>query len=120
MDNLWAFLGLGVLTLANLVSTWIDRRRGKDRADAREKVLTGVADKVDAVNDQIVNDHGEHNLREQLDRMEQLQKDTAADVRGMKRDIGRLADAAVDDRETHRTDIARVDGEIKELKRRQS
>lgn len=102
MDNLWAFLGLGVVTVANLATTVIDRRRGKTRADAREKKLNSIERSVNNRPD---------TMRDQLDRME-------SDMRGMKKDVGRLADAAVDDRETHRTDIARVDTELGEIRRR--
>lgn len=105
MDNLWAFLGLGVITVANLLGTWLDRRRGK----TREKALTGVSKSVSSI-ERSVNNRPD-TMRDQLDRIE-------ADLRGVKKDVGRLADAAVDDRETHRTDIARVDDEMKELKRR--
>ena len=104
MDNLWAFLGLGVVTAANLVTTVIDRRRGKTRAAAREKKLDSIERSVNNRPD---------TMRDQLDRIE-------SDVRGVKKDVGRLADAAVDDRETHRTDIARIDGELKDLRHRMS
>lgn len=102
MDNLWAFLGLGVVTVANLATTVIDRRRGKTRADAREKKLNSIERSVNNRPD---------TMRDQLDRIE-------SDLRGVKKDVGRLADAAVDDRETHRTDIARLDRDIDDLKRR--
>lgn len=108
MDNLWAFLGLGVVTVANLATTVIDRidrRRGKTRA---EKALTGVSQSVSSI-ERSVNNRPD-TMRDQLDRIE-------SDLRGVKKDVGRLADAAVDDRETHRTDIARIDGEITKLRR---
>ena len=109
MDNLWAFLGLGVVTVANLAATVIDRWRGKTRADAREKALTGVSESVSSI-ERSVNNRPD-TMRDQLDRIER-------EISGVKKDVGRLADAAVDDRETHRTDIARVDSELGELRRR--
>lgn len=125
MDNPWAFLTVAAMMFAQLVITVVGQRRGKDRAVARGAVLTDVAEKVDAVNEQVVNDHGDRNLRIQLDRIERRQQEMATDVRGVKsdvsgvkKDVGRLADAAVDDRETHRTDIARLDREIDDLKGR--
>lgn len=110
MDNLWAFLGLGVVTVANLVTTVIERRRGKTRAAAREKALTGVSQSVHSI-ERSVNNRPD-TMRDQLDRIE-------SDLRGVKKDVGRLADAAVDDRDMHRTDVARLDREIGDLKRRQ-
>ncbi|MGX9669908.1 hypothetical protein [Mycobacterium sp. HM-7] len=132
MDNPWAFLAVVALVCAQLIITVIGQRRGKDRAVKREQVLTDVAGSVSdvagqmtEVKEQVVNDHGDRNLRLQLDRiernqnrMEKRQEDMAGDMRGVKKDVGRLADSAVDDRETHRTDIARVDNELKDLRRR--
>jgi len=125
MDNLWAFLGLSVVNLSGIAVTVLGQRRGKDRAVARDEKLTAVDAKMDEVKEQVVNDHGDRNLRIQLDRIERRQQEMATDVRGVKsdvsgvkKDVGRLADAAVDDRETHRTDVARLDREIGDLKRR--
>lgn len=96
--------------------------------------ITGMAGDLGAVRDHVVNDHTDpdQNMRTQLDRMEQnqirmeqqqnrmeqQQTDMGADLRGVKKDVGRLADSAIDDRETHHTDIARVDRELEEIKRR--
>lgn len=109
MDNLWAFLGLGVVTVANLATTVIDKWRGRSKAAAREQALTDVTQSVSSI-ERSVNNRPD-TMRDQLDRIER-------DVSGVKKDVGRLADAAVDDRETHRTDIARHDSEIAELRRR--
>lgn len=129
MDNPWAFLSMLGLVLGQIVLTLIGQRRSKSRGQAREVklidvvnkvgVIKDVADKVDVIKQEVKNDHPDDaNLRDQLDRIERNQEAMAGDLRGVKKDVGRLADAAVDDRETHRTDIARVDGELKDLRRR--
>lgn len=109
MDNLWAFLGLGVVTVANLATTVIGRWRGRKKAAEREEALTGVSESVSSIAHSVNN--RPDTTRDQLDRIERV-------ISGVQKDVGRLADAAVDDRETHRTDIARHDAEIAEIRRR--
>jgi len=79
------------------------------------KTLKGVASDLGAVKGQLVNDHpigpGTPNMRDQLDRMESA-------IAGLRKDIGRIGDAALDDRETHRVDVARIDSSLSELWRR--
>lgn len=109
MDNLWAFLGLGVVTVANLATTVIDKWRGRSKAAEREQALTNVTKSVSSIANSVNN--RPDTTRDQLDRIERV-------ISGVQKDVGRLADAAVDDRETHRTDIARHDAEIAEIRRR--
>lgn len=110
MDNLWAFLGLGVVTVANLATTVIDRWHGRKKAAEHEEALTGVSESVSSIAHS-VNHNRPDTTRDQLDRIERV-------ISGVQKDVGRLADAAVDDRQTHRTDIARHDAEIAEIRRR--
>lgn len=109
MDNLWAFLGLGVVTVANLATTVIDKWRSRGKAVEREQALTKVTKSVTSIANSVNN--RPDTTRDQLDRIERV-------ISGVQKDVGRLADAAVDDRETHRTDIARHDAEIAEIRRR--
>jgi phage shock protein A len=109
MDNLWAFLGLGVVTVANLATTVIDKWRSRGKAAEREQALTKVTKSVTSIVNSVNN--RPDTTRDQLDRIERV-------ISGVQKDVGRLADAAVDDRETHRADIARHDAEIAEIRRR--
>lgn len=109
MDNLWAFLGLGVVTVANLATTVIDKWRSRGKAAEREQALTKVTKSVTSIANSVNN--RPDTTRDQLDRIERV-------ISGVQKDVGRLADAAVDDREAHRTDIARHDAEIAEIRRR--
>lgn len=105
-----ALLGIAAIGLATTaLPLWLKARS------------TGT--KVTEIHEQTVNDHKEErNLRVQLDRMERDQRAfheaVTGEIRGLRRDIGRLADAAVDDRAMHHKDIDRLDDDIDELRRR--
>ena len=81
----------------------------------------GIRSDVDAVKGQVVNGHSEENLRTQLDRIEsnqvEFQKTMTREISGLRKDIGRLADSAVDDRAMHHQDVARLDDGIDELRK---
>lgn len=92
------------LVVGQIVLTLIGQRRSKNWGEARGVQLTDLVNKVGVIQD----------VADKVDVIKQEVKDD----HGVRKDVGRLADAAVDDRETHRTDIARVDGELKDLRRR--
>ena len=88
---------------------------------AAEPVRTGEA--VGAVAHSVNN--RPDTTRDQLDRIEQNQKrmekrqdEMADDMRGVKKDVGRIGDALNDDRDANRTDIARIDRRIDQLEAR--
>lgn len=123
MDNLWAFLGLGVVTVANLATTVIDRWRGRKKAAEREEALTGVSESVSSIAHSVNN--RPDTTRDQLDRIEQnqarmerRQDELADDMKGVKKDVGRLADSVIDDRAMHHKDVERLDDDIDELRRK--
>ena len=49
MDNLWAFLVLGVVTVANLATTVIDKWRSRGKAVEREQALIKVTKSVTSI-----------------------------------------------------------------------
>ena len=124
MDVL-VLLGLGVLSvIAAGLPLWITTRRAATTAAA-----TSV--QVAEIHEQAVNDHraADVNLRDQLDRMERHQREhqesqrvfeaaITSELRGLRKDIGRLADSAVDDRDMHHQDVARIDAAIERIEKR--
>lgn len=115
-----ALLGLGLIGLVTAgLPLWHKAKEAADTAKTTEH-------KVTEIHEQTVNDHGqEANMRDQLDRIEQnqarmerRQDELADDMKGVKKDVGRLADSVIDDRAMHHKDVERLDGDIDELRRK--
>lgn len=136
VDNVWGFLAVLGVAIANLVIIVVGQRRGiKRRAEDRE-VLTDVKDNVAVVKEEVKNDHVDDNLRVQMDRLErqnhrlerqnqrllevlegqnsvleemQSRKDAQGrDIRGLRTDFGGLRGELRDQSEEHRSFVRRV------------
>lgn len=112
----WALIAVTAVAAAAI---WIWRQHQTTQGQ-----IKGVAKNVTAMRDHIVNDHTkpDQNLRTQLDRIEQnqqeFQRTMTREIGGLRKDIGRLADSAVDDRAMHHQDVERLDGDIARLEKR--
>ncbi|BDY33143.1 hypothetical protein [Mycolicibacterium mageritense] len=129
VDNVWGFLAVLGVAIANLVIIVVGQRRGiKRRAEDRE-VLTDVKDNVAVVKEEVKNDHVDDNLRVQMDRLErqnqrllevlegqnsvleemQSRQDAQGrDIRGLRTDFGGLRGELRDQSEEHRSFVRRV------------
>lgn len=137
IDNAWAFLAVLAGLVTNLVITIIGQRRGIKRRDEDREVLADLQCDTKAVRYQVNNDHpDEENLRDQLDRMEDVQKRTnehiaemsrrqvahGRDINGLREDVGAVRDDVGglrgelrDDRTNLREFKAGVNGFIKRV-----
>ncbi len=101
VDSYWDLAGLLIVGLvvvtSAVVPAWIAARRTR-----------GLHSDVAEMKSQVVNDHGDRNMREQLDRIEHRQAASADDIRGLRKDFGELRGEVRDARRDHRDFEARV------------